>query len=117
VAAASTETTQHGLSSEEGIRFTFSASTSTLGDVALSENVELSSLNLRYEDYRLRDAAGEARVLASIAERGIEEPLEGVDTPGERFLLDGFKRRRSACLLYTSPSPRDATLSRMPSSA
>ena len=25
--------------------------------------------------------------------------------------------RPSACLLYTSPSPRDATLSRMPSSA
>ena len=24
---------------------------------------------------------------------------------------------KSACLLYTSPSPRDATLSRMPSSA
>ena len=24
---------------------------------------------------------------------------------------------REACLLYTSPSPRDATLSRMPSSA
>ena len=26
-------------------------------------------------------------------------------------------RRYHACLLYTSPSPRDATLSRMPSSA
>ena len=26
-------------------------------------------------------------------------------------------RRRGGCLLYTSPSPRDATLSRMPSSA
>ena len=25
--------------------------------------------------------------------------------------------RRGTCLLYTSPSPRDATLSRMPSSA
>ena len=25
--------------------------------------------------------------------------------------------KSSACLLYTSPSPRDATLSRMPSSA
>ena len=25
--------------------------------------------------------------------------------------------RKSICLLYTSPSPRDATLSRMPSSA
>ena len=27
------------------------------------------------------------------------------------------EERRSVCLLYTSPSPRDATLSRMPSSA
>ena len=27
------------------------------------------------------------------------------------------KRERESCLLYTSPSPRDATLSRMPSSA
>ena len=26
-------------------------------------------------------------------------------------------KQSSACLLYTSPSPRDATLSRMPSSA
>ena len=29
----------------------------------------------------------------------------------------GFFECRMACLLYTSPSPRDATLSRMPSSA
>ena len=28
-----------------------------------------------------------------------------------------FKKLFAACLLYTSPSPRDATLSRMPSSA
>ena len=28
-----------------------------------------------------------------------------------------FKQLRMVCLLYTSPSPRDATLSRMPSSA
>jgi hypothetical protein len=61
----------------------------------LNENVELSTLNLRYEGYRLRDNASEARVLASIAERGIEEPLEGVDTADDRFLLNGFKRRRS----------------------
>ena len=61
----------------------------------MSENVELSSLNLRYEGYRLRDDATEARLLASIAERGIEEPLEGVDTPQHRFLLNGFKRCRS----------------------
>ena len=29
----------------------------------------------------------------------------------------GFKPLANPCLLYTSPSPRDATLSRMPSSA
>ena len=33
-----------------------------------------------------------------------------------RQLCDDLERLK-ACLLYTSPSPRDATLSRMPSSA
>ena len=32
---------------------------------------------------------------------------------GEEFTGDSYK----ACLLYTSPSPRDGSLSRMPSSA
>ena len=31
--------------------------------------------------------------------------------------VPGFARQQLDCLLYTSPSPRDATLSRMPSSA
>ena len=35
------------------------------------------------------------------------------DYPKARELLDNYQ----TCLLYTSPSPRDATLSRMPSSA
>ena len=37
-----------------------------------------------------------------------------------RNRMDGSEKRvekRAGCLLYTSPSPRDATLSRMPSSA
>ncbi|MFB3902904.1 MAG: hypothetical protein ACE15E_05575 [Acidobacteriota bacterium] len=58
--------------------------------------VELSSLDLRYESYRMRNPGLEARLLASIMERGIEEPLEGVDSPGGRLLLNGFKRYRSA---------------------
>ena len=33
------------------------------------------------------------------------------------FSLGSIKRELESCLLYTSPSPRDATLSRMPSSA
>ena len=35
----------------------------------------------------------------------------------EAEVLEGVDVGDSDCLLYTSPSPRDATLSRMPSSA
>ena len=35
----------------------------------------------------------------------------------EKTLRNQFISRYKTCLLYTSPSPRDATLSRMPSSA
>ena len=49
--------------------------------------------------------------------RQLQEILSN-PTPGmHRYMPNaGFERTR-ACLLYTSPSPRDATLSRMPSSA
>ena len=46
------------------------------------------------------------------------EPLELVRMVAvARILMPQARVRLSACLLYTSPSPRDATLSRMPSSA
>ena len=35
----------------------------------------------------------------------------------QRYILTENKGNLNSCLLYTSPSPRDATLSRMPSSA
>lgn len=81
----------------------------------MRESVELSSLDLRYEGHRLRDNAREARLLAAIAERGIEEPLEGVDTAEARLLLDGFKRCRAArklgmhCVPYVSLGEEEAT--------
>ena len=62
----------------------------------MSEIVERSTLDLRYQDHRLRDKAREARLLSSLAQRGIEQPLEGVDTPQGRILLNGFKRYRCA---------------------
>ena len=71
----------------------------------MSEIVECSSLDLRYESHRLRDEDREARLLASIAQRGIEEPLRGVDTPHVRFLLDGFKRYRCAKKLRIESVP------------
>ena len=52
--------------------------------------------------------------------------LEAINAQGFKLILeDGIEQRattvravqRYACLLYTSPSPRDRTRSRMPSSA
>jgi predicted transcriptional regulator len=62
----------------------------------MTREVELSKLDLRYEDYRMKQPGGEARLLASIAQRGIEEPLEGVDVRETSILLNGFKRYRCA---------------------
>ena len=55
----------------------------------------------------MRNEAIEVRLLASIAERGIQQPLGGVDTPDGRWLLDGFKRYRCVelhieCVPYVS---------------
>ena len=46
-------------------------------------------------------------------------PFVDLDGPVAEMLKDFGPPRKSfhSCLLYTSPSPRDATLSRMPSSA
>ena len=58
--------------------------------------VEISSLDLRYESYRMKNPGTEKTLLASIHENGIRDPLQGVDTPQGRILLDGFKRYRCA---------------------
>ena len=62
----------------------------------MGREVELGSLDLRYENYRMKNPALEARLLAAIAQRGIEEPLEGVDHAPGSILLNGFKRYRCA---------------------
>ena len=66
----------------------------------MHETVERDTLDLRYQDYRMRDDDREARLLAAIAGRGIEEPLQGVDTGAGRLLLNGFKRYRCAKKLH-----------------
>ena len=58
--------------------------------------IELSSLDLRYESYRMRNPAQEGELLASISVRGIESALEGVDAGERHLLLNGFKRYRCA---------------------
>jgi hypothetical protein len=71
----------------------------------MTRSVELSALDLRYESYRMRNPAAEARLLASIAERGIEEALEGVEAGSASILLNGFKRYRCASKLRLRMAP------------
>ena len=60
-------------------------------------------------------------ISGTLQQGGVEARAETTIANGEVVTLtlviyDGFLGGKG-CLLYTSPSPRDATLSRMPSSA
>jgi hypothetical protein len=71
----------------------------------MEREIELAALDLRYESYRMKNPAVEARLLASIAERGIEDPLEGIDRAPQSILLNGFKRYRCAVKLGMGMAP------------
>jgi KorB domain len=71
----------------------------------MAHEVELSGLDLRYESFRLKQPALEARLLASMAQRGVEEPLEGVEVQQAKVLLNGFKRYRCARKLRIATVP------------
>ena len=76
---------------------------------------------------------GEQVTLKTQAGRTLRVPLNKLSKPDQEFVAaksssqepakggvpvnSNLKYRIKGCLLYTSPSPRDATLSRMPSSA
>jgi predicted transcriptional regulator len=62
----------------------------------VTSDIEISTLDLRYEGYRMRSPAQEVKLLVAIQGRGIERPLQGVDIDGQRVLLNGFKRYRCA---------------------
>ncbi len=67
----------------------------------MGNSIEICRIDLKYESYRLRSASREKILLASISERGIEEPIWGSYTvdEGQFVLLDGFKRYRCAVKL------------------
>ena len=60
------------------------------------EQVEITSLDLRYQGFRLRCPGAEKALLLSILQKGIRDPLQGIKTESCRILLDGFKRYRCA---------------------
>jgi ParB-like chromosome segregation protein Spo0J len=73
------------------------------------EKIEITSLNLRYESCRLKSPGAQKVLLSSIAQKGITDALQGVDTNDgvtvRRILLDGFKRYRCAKRLGISIVP------------
>ena len=54
---------------------------------------------------------------SALSSEGIHDLSDGSLIPVKDMKEDYLKNRRYSCLLYTSPSPRDGLLSRMPSSA
>lgn len=62
----------------------------------MAPEIELCLLDLRYEGFRMKNPGLEERLLASMAQRGIEEALEGVEVGPVSVLLNGFKRHRCA---------------------
>ena len=63
---------------------------------------------------QLTNHDGKVRVVEVL---GLEEYVAGIAEMPAAWPIEALMAQAIACLLYTSPSPRDATLSRMPSSA
>ena len=70
--------------------------------------------------------AGKSVLLADTSEEGLKAAIKKLSEVLDSGIARGFWAEEDkplalskimTCLLYTSPSPRDATLSRMPSSA
>ena len=90
---------------------------------ALSPNAEIKQEQLD-ADFRFDTSSSLSSLLRSSAQDIMGQPPHLMQPPHPSDILDGKYRsillyvfNVYACLLYTSPSPRDATLSRMPSSA
>ncbi len=60
------------------------------------KSIEIANIDLRYEGFRLRDVTRERILLTSVLEKGILEPLHGIELEKGIILLDGFKRYRCA---------------------
>ena len=93
-----------------------------LNDVSLNAkegSTSLSNINLTIHEKEIIGLAG----VAGNGQTGLASILQGLSSPSSgEFKLFGERLNKYGpsyltCLLYTSPSPRDRTRSRMPSSA
>ena len=87
------------------------------GDHGLADGVAVGSL-LGGGERILQVLEGGGVVAAVPRREGLFEPVPVLGQPGAGGQAGGQEVvREGLCLLYTSPSPRDRTRSRMPSSA
>ena len=77
------------------------------------------SLGIATATTEISDTQGEFGPVDGPAEWSVTGPAQASEGSTAQFIvsLAGQYQQNEVCLLYTSPSPRDATLSRMPSSA
>ena len=69
-------------------------------------------------DKALSDYAGKVLLIVNVASRcGFTKQYAGLQALNEAYAAKGLAVLGFPCLLYTSPSPRDLSTSRMPSSA
>ena len=86
----------------------------TMGFLKTAQNVKADEV--LYQQGQIRFLVVSHQEDSSHAKQYLEAHGEGVSKLS--FRVDNVEAALAeACLLYTSPSPRDATLSRMPSSA
>ena len=80
---------------------------------------ELAAAQSKLEQETLKNEAAQKRV--NVAAEGVEraqrKAADAVTDAQRKYDALAASGKASACLLYTSPSPRDGLLSRMPSSA
>lgn len=60
------------------------------------QQIEVSSIDLRYQGCRIQNYKDEKHLLQGILDNGIQDPLQGVDNGDSKILLNGFKRLRCA---------------------
>ena len=64
----------------------------------------------------LKNIKAKRKIAVDLSEHVLELEKFGIEVH-QSLISDVTSKLAKSCLLYTSPSPRDATLSRMPSSA
>ena len=104
---------------ESGQTYTYTTSHGTvLGQHTAEINVQWKASSGSYDRVSTNSVAtGSVLVEANLQLVWDDDSIVIVDSKGEPATFPLNSGDTYTCLLYTSPSPRDATLSRMPSSA